>query len=285
MPIFLRSLPLSLGTLWHYIFLLPLVFVASVPFVLLALIPIVGLLVGPAIATFFTFAGYRCALAARGHGNEPSFGKLARASLFYGFLNTLVGAFFLFASIAIVVIAAKLGLRPTDPLAAEGISAWLPGVAIIGLLLLNSLFTCAIAVPMTVVAAAATPNRSDPGPFVGICQGLFSLSLVWFLWLAGIFFIGVGAIMTESVTFAVQHTVGNLPGRAPTAPAEIHLLPLVGAVAYLLWGGCWFYATAVLAWERMLDRRKVEEVETTVTTRMSAEDLRAWREARLPKDG
>lgn len=283
MPLFLRSLPLSLGTLWHYIFLLPLVVIASIPFALLALIPLVGLLVGPAIGTFFTFAGYRCALAARGRGNEPSFGKLVRASLFFGFLNTLVGAFFLFACIAVVLGAAKLGFRPSAAVATTGPMQWLPGASILVILLLNTLFTCAIAVPMTAVAAAATPGQRDPGPFVGFGQGMISLSVVWVLWVGGIFLFGLTAILTDSVAFAAQHSFSGLANRFPQAPATFPLVPFVLAVFYMLWGGCWFYATAVLAWERHIDRQAVPEVETASTVRMSAEDLRALRESRMQR--
>ncbi len=89
---------------------------------------------------------------------------------------------------------------------------------------------------MTVVAAAANPKKKRPRPFVGIGRECSSLALVWFLWLIRIFLIGVGAIMTESVTYVVQNTV-EVCRKGYVGAAEFHLLPLIAAVAYLLWGG------------------------------------------------
>lgn len=101
MPLFIRALPLSLGTLWHYVFLLPFVVIACIPFLMLTLIPLVGFLVSSGIGTFITFAGYRCALTAFGRGNEPSFTKLVMSSLSLGLLNTLAGLVILMISLGI----------------------------------------------------------------------------------------------------------------------------------------------------------------------------------------
>ena len=284
MPLFLRSLPLSLGTLWHYVFLLPLVIIFCTPFVLLTLIPLIGLIVAPAMGAFVTFAGYRCALTARGRGNEPALGKLVRASLFYGFMNTLVGAVFLLLSVGVVMVLAKLGIQPSLTMASSPDIPWVPGLAIIALFVLNTLFTCAIAVPMTAVAAAASPGRRDPGPFVGFGRGMVSLTLVWIAWFGGIFLFGFFDILSESVTFAMQNTMGNLRGKLSNDVPDFHLIPFIAAVTYLIWGSCWFYATAVLVWERHLSRQEAQKVETVAVERMTAEDLRALREARMQRN-
>ncbi len=126
LPLFLRSLPLSLGTLWHYIFLLPLVFIASLPFALLALIPIVGLIVGPAIATLLSpLLAIAAPLRRGGMATSPLSGSWCGQAC-STVSQHLVRAFFLFSCVAIVLLAAKLGIRPADQIADSGLTAWLP---------------------------------------------------------------------------------------------------------------------------------------------------------------
>jgi hypothetical protein len=62
----------------------------------------------------------------------------------------------------------------------------------------------------------------------------------------------------------------------------IRWVPLSGAIAFVLWGPCWFGATAVLAWDRTRQRHEAERVKTVEVARVSADDLRALREARMP---
>lgn len=110
MPLFIRALPLSLGTLWHYVFLLPFVVIVCVPFLMLTFLPLIGFMVSSAIGTFSTFAGYRCAITAFGSGNEPSFTKLVMSSLSLGFLNTLAGIVILLISLGVGTGLIRLGV-------------------------------------------------------------------------------------------------------------------------------------------------------------------------------
>ncbi len=103
MPLFLQSLPLSLKTLWRYLFLLPFLTALTIAVTLVAgFIPIVGLIVPGVMSVLCTLAGLRCALNARGDDSDLELGKLVRASFWYFVLGIGVGIIF-------AVLAAGLG--------------------------------------------------------------------------------------------------------------------------------------------------------------------------------
>lgn len=282
MPLFLRSLPLSLGALWHYVFLLPFVIIVCIPFMLLTFLPFVGFLVSSAIGTFITFAGYRCALAAYGRGNEPSFTKLVKSSLSLGFLNTLAGLVMLLISLGIGYGLLQIGVDATVDVPGFEDIPFAPGLTVAAFLILNSLYYCAMGVPMTAVAAAASSGARDPGPFFGFGAGLFSILAAWAVWLGGLLFLGFLWVVVDSASIGLQIAMSEILGDVPEEIEPINWVFLAMAVLYLLWGTCWVAATAVLAWDRVLQRETARRNVTIDLPKVSADDLRALREARMP---
>ena len=281
-PLFIRALPLSISTLWHYIFLFPLVLAVSLPFLLLTIIPLVGLPVTWGVITFIGFAGYRCALTAQGHGNEPSFIKLVMSSLTMGIIVALCAIFFLALSVAIGTGIGLLGIGEDVELPAGISLPFAAGLSGAIYLVLNSLFYFCMAVPMTAVAHAATPKGRDTDPFFGFGAGLFSLMAAWALWIVGMIYFRFFESLGEGFAYAIWLMLESLLDTGAEPPYLVDWAYFAAAVLYLLWGTCWFSATAVLAWDRTHQKRKLQKVETASVPRVSADELRALREARMP---
>lgn len=281
-PLFIRALPLSLGTLWHFVFLFPLVLAVSLPFLIVTIIPVISLPVVWAVMTFISFAGYRCALAAFGKGNEPSFIKLVKSSLIMGILVALSSLFMLALSAAIGTALGMVGIG-------EGFSAptgvdipYAAGVTGLIYMVLTSLFYICMAVPMTAVAHAATPRGRDADPFFGFGAGFFSLLIAWGLWFAGFVYLGFLQDLTETMAYWIALAVQQIIGIPVETPYAVDYVTMAIVVLYLMWGTCWYSAVAVLAWDRKISRSKRDKVEAATVPRVSAEDLRALREARMP---
>jgi len=68
-------------------------------------------------------------------------------------------------------------------------------------------------------------------------------------------------------------------------PQPINRVMFGISVLYLLWGTCWFSASAVLAWDRLLQSRAASRVEVVAVSKVSGDDLRALRESRMPGRG
>ncbi len=280
MPLFLRALPLSVTTLWHYVFVLPLVLIVAVPFTVLTLIPLAGWPVSMVIATFLGLAGYRSALAAHGRGNEPSLFRLARASISLGLINTLAATAIMIVAIGIGWVLIRFGFQ--DLIAVPVAVPFAGGLAAMSYLLLVSFYFCAMAVPMTAVAHAATTKGRDPDPFFGFGAGFGSLLVAWGAWYAGLFQLGFAATLLDSIASGLAIAVSEYTEVPLEEEVTIDWVPLVIAVLYFLWGTCWFCATAVLAWERRIARRGQVIEEVVQKQRINPDDLRALREARMP---
>jgi len=282
LPLFIRALPLSLGTLWHYVFLLPFVVIVCLPFLMLTFLPLVGFLVSSAIGTFITFAGYRCAITAFGRGNEPSFSKLVMSSLSLGFMNTLAGIVILMISLGVGAGLIWLGIGANVTVPGFEDIPFAPGLAVVFFLILNSLYYCAMAVPMTAVAAAASDGARDPGPFFGFGTGIISLLVTWIAWFGGLIFLGFLWVIVETADIGTEVLVAEVLGTVLEDPRPINWVMFAVSVLYMLWGTCWFSATAVLAWDRILQDQSSRRVEVTEVAKVSADDLRALRESRMP---
>lgn len=282
MPLFLRALPLSIGSLWHYVFLFPLVLIVSLPFLLLTIIPFAGLPVAWGVMTFIGFAGYRCALAASGHGNEPSFTRLVVFSLTRGMLVAFCSIFFLALSLAIGTGLGLLGIGENLSISVGFDVPFAAGLSLVFYLVLTTLFYFGMAVPMTAAAHASTPKGGDVDPFYGFGAGLFSLMTSWGLWLAGMVYFGFFDMLGEATTYSTYLMMANLVGVEGEPPQPLDWTFLAISVLYLLWGTCWFSATAVLAWDQRQARRLEEKAAAVAVPRVSADDLRALREARMP---
>lgn len=284
MPLLLRSLPLSFVTLWHYIFVLPIVIVFALPLSVLTLLPIFGIFISITIFTFFAVMGHRCALAALGKGNEPDVVKLVKASMFFGVINTLLGALIALVCISVVLLLMYFGVDgDIDVPWGDTAIPWVPSLAVIVFFVVNGLYNCAIAVPMAEAAHCATEGGRSADPMFGIGRGMFSLALIWMVWLFGIYNSGlIEFTIYEFLRILVEVT--GLPLRdGPTVLPERNIPWLIGAWLVLFWGTCWYYATAALAWEDEIQRREVERTRTVEVARVSADDLRRLRESRMQK--
>jgi hypothetical protein len=284
LPLLLRSLPLSFGTLWHYIFVLPIAILFALPLMVLTFIPLLGALISVTIFTFISVLGYRCALAAYGKGNEPAVDKLVKSSMFFGVINTVVGLLLAFLSAGVVIMLTKIGIDGDVAAPWGNAIPAVPSLAVIGFFLVNGLYNCAIAVPMATAAVEATPSGRSADPAFGIGRGMFSLALIWILWLVGIYYSGLIQFVIEQVTYLIYETIGQYITLTPIEVPQYNVLWLIASTLFLLWGTCWYYATAVIAWSDEVAARDANRVVTREVSRMSAEELRAWREARMQKN-
>lgn len=282
MPLILRALPLSLMTLWHYVFVLPLVVIASVPFLLLTLVPVVGVLVVLGIITFITFAGFRCALAAFGRSNEPDFMRLVKASLSWGAINMLASIVLMIVSAGIAFGLERVGISLPGGTPALFMVPYAGAMAAAIYSVLILLYTCASAVPMTAVAYAATSKGRDPDPFFGFGAGLFALVAVMVIWVSGFLFLGVLRTLLEALATGTMVLMAQLTQAPLVDPIEVEWIPLAIAGIYTLWGTCWFCATAVLAWDRKIKRKMDVAEEIAQAPKHNVDDLRALRESRMP---
>lgn len=285
MPLFLRSLPLSFGTLWHYVFVLPLVLLFATPLMVLTLLPLIGSLISVTIFTFFAVMGYRCALAAFGKGNEPAIEKLVKSSMFFGSINTVVAVVLVFLCVGAVMGLERIGVKGDMDAPWGDAIPMVPSLAVIAFLVVNGLYNCAIAVPMAAAAVEATPSGRSADPLFGIGRGMFSLALIWILWLVGIYYSGIIQFAIEQVTYLLYQTLGRFLDLKPIEMPQYNVPWLIASMLFLMWGTCWYYATAVIAWDDEVKSRKAERTKTREVSRMNADDLRALREARMQRTG
>jgi hypothetical protein len=286
LPLLVRALPLSFMTLWHYIFVLPVLLVMSIPFVFLSLIPVIGFVISTGLTAFYSIIIYRCALTAHGMGNEPDIVKLVKSSLALGFM-------YVFASLMILIVAVAVAFGLTWIGVGENAQVpgttnpfpWVPASAFLVYLVLLVLFQCAMAVPTAALAHAATNHGRDPGVIYGFGRGFFPVLIAWTVWVVAFFGLGFFVVMIESVATGIQTLLSGLVDIPEDDIKPIRIVPLVGAIAFFLWGPCWIGATAVLAWERTVARNEAERVKTVEVARVSPDDLRALRESRMPGKG
>lgn len=286
MPLILRALPLSVMTLWHYIFVLPVVLVMSIPFVTLSFIPVLGMVISTGLTAFYSIIIYRCALTAHGLGNEPDIVKLVKSSLALGFMYIFASLMILIVAVAFAIVLSWFGIGEdtvlpgtTNPI------PWVPASAFLLYLGLLVLFQCAMAVPTAALAHASTNHGRDPGVIYGFGRGFFSVLVAWVVWIVAYFGLGFFVVIVEAITTGIQLLFSGLVKIPEAEIKPIRIVPLVGSVAFLLWGPCWIGATAVLVWERTVARNEAERVKTVEVARVSADELRALREARMPGKG
>lgn len=283
MPLFIKSLPLSLKTFWRYLLLLPLLAIFAFLLSLLQFIPFIGLLIPGIVSTGLLIIGFRCALAANGHHKPLDTGTLLTVSVVFCILGIifdvlLSGAYWIFLK---GLQATGVELDPIGLLAGLlGFSIYWAGV-LLALLSPKALLGAALAVPMTAAAFAATPRGGDINYFFGIGSGMFSLLVVSIFWLfGGHIFTIVGEIWTTFglIAFTILDWWRgeplfdiDLPGRFDT----------ITSILIMTWASSWFFATAVLAWERKVDQQRAKLATMREANRPSTEDIRAMRQRRM----
>ncbi|MFM7335754.1 MAG: hypothetical protein ACKO2N_18775 [Tabrizicola sp.] len=255
----------------------------SIPFVFLSIIPVVGIVFSTGLTAFYTIIVYRCALTAYGVGNEPDIVKLVKSSLALGFMYVFASLMILIVAVALAFVLGWFGIGENASLpGTENPISWAPASAFLLYLVLLIGFQASMAVPTAALAHAATNHGRDPGVIYGFGQGFFSAVTAWAIWMVGFFMLGFFTVLVESITIGLQLMLSGFLKIGATEIQPIRWVPLIGAIAYVLWGPCWFGATAVLAWDRTRQRHEAERVKTVEVARVSADDLRALRESRMP---
>jgi hypothetical protein len=281
MPLFLQALPLSLKTFWRYLAVLPVLGVIAFLMLLASVIPIIGLVVPGTVYAYCILTGLRCALAARGHTTDPGFDYMLRAG-FQFFLLTFVAT----QVIGVLVLLLSLVI--------PGWLGWLEGLVdddprilmvaggAFGLYtLLMMLWSAALAVPMTAAVAGTNRRSWALNPIEGFGSGMLGLTLISLVWMVGGTFLSIfGEVTTMFVLLAETiHAVIN--NEDPKWDWSLSPFSLLGGTLYMTWASSWFFSAAVLYWERSTNRRAAEVREKIEASRVSADDLRALREARM----
>ncbi len=280
MPLFLQALPLSLKTFWRYLAILPILGVIACLLLLASFIPLVGLVVPGTVYAYCLMTGLRCALAARGHSTDPGFGHMLRAGVVFCLLT--IAATFVIESAAVLT-----------PLGLSHAFGWLQGLVdddprllafgggVFGLLVLFSmLWTAALAVPMT-YAVAGSSQRAGLNPFDGIGTGMIGLTLISIVWMIGGSFFSVFGEVATMVALLFETIRAVIAAEDPAWDWSISPLSLLGGTLWMAWASSWFFSAAVLYWEQSLARRTAKAKATAAETRVSSEDLRALRHARM----
>ena len=279
MSLFLRALPLSFQTYWRYLILLP--FLAIAAFVLSVIgsfIPFVSYLVPAAVSAYLVLMGLRCALVARGHYNRPSNKQLLFASFVYGILNIV--ATYLVTIITGVVMRRDMNvITESGPVIHD--NNLLPHIfGLVSIyLILTSVFASAIAVPMT-EAASAHPRGPDNGYFFGFGTGIFSLFVVMLVWAFGGQFLAFFGEVRTLFLMIITALNAALQGEDIPWKWNFGTAYLLGGTLFMAWASSWFFATAVLAWEKAGQRKKQDRKDAIEAQRISSDDLRALRKAR-----
>ncbi len=281
MPLFLLSLPLSFKTFWRYLLILPVLAVGAFVLSLAGFIPVVGFVIPGTVSALCVLVGLRCALAARGRWNAPDLGQLLRTSLVFCIVNMIATWLIVtVAALGFLEIAIVLDWLGMPKEAVNHALAWIGGGAILLTLILLSLYYSAIAVPMTGAAAACTERGGNADPVFGFGTGMVSLTLVALVWLCGGRFLAFfGEVW---VVFGMMATAIWAMANGEEVPWDfsLDLNSLMGSTLFMTWASSWFYATAVLAWERADERRRAALAAETQAKRVPVTDICALREAR-----
>lgn len=283
MPIFIQALPLSIKTFWRYLILLPFLAIAAFLLSLVQLVPIIGLIVPGTISAGLVIVGLRCGLAARGHFNPLDHGKLLRVSMIFCVINAIADIFLRGIHFAMgwVIVQANVEIDPIGLLQGLlGVSYYWAGV-LLALLSPTALVTAALAVPMTSAAVSATHRGPETPIFFGLGSGILSLMVVMTVWLfGGHFFAIFGEVWA---TFGLIATALWSWSQSESIPWELSLNPwsAFGSTMFMTWASSWFFATAVLAWERKIGQEKADETALREANQLSGEDLRTMRQKRM----
>lgn len=284
MPLFLQALPLSLKTFWRYLLVLPILGVIAFLLMLASVIPIVGIVVPGTVYAYCILTGLRCALMARGHDTDPGFGQMLLAGLVFCIFTILV-------TLVIQTFAVVL------PLGLSSAFGWLDGLTdsdprilplaggIFGVYtLFMMLWGAAIAVPMTAAVVGNARRTRGVDPFDGLGAGMAGLTIISLVWMiGGTWFSIFGEVAT--MFFLLAETIrAVIANEDPAWEWSLSPLSLLGGTLYMTWASSWFFSAAVLYWERLVERRKSVARATIEASRVSAEDLRALREARMRGD-
>lgn len=283
MLIILQALPLSFSTFWRYLLLLPFLAVFAFIISLASIIPIIGLIVPGTVSAGLTIIGLRCALAARGYANPIDTSKLLNVSVAFCLIIIAAGLFLEGIHWMMWMGLTQAGIE-INPL---GLVAGLFGVSyywsavLLALLSPTAWVTASLAVPMTAAAFSATPKGRVVPLAYGFGSGIVGLMIVMAVWLfAGHMFSFFGEIWTTFglIASALWAWYQNEP--VPWVLSTDPWTAFASTIS-MTWASSWFFATAVLSWERKVKRAAALQDAERVANHVSSEDIRALREQRM----
>ncbi|WP_019954691.1 hypothetical protein [Yoonia vestfoldensis] len=285
MFILVKALPLSLGTFWRYLILLPFLGIGMVFFSLFSIIPVVGLLVPGMISVWLMIVGLRCALAARGRAQPMSWGTVLTACFFFSIIFLCVGygvrlmrAGFLWA-----VTAAGIQIEPFGLFAGLlGASPYWSGF-LVAFLAPVAITSAAFAVPLTAAAASSGREGWDYKAFTGFGRGVIGLSIVMAVWMfSGHMFSFFGeVVMASGLVIATILALVN----GESLPFQTDLAPWTALRGTLImtWASSWYFATAVLTWEDHIAKTAASRVRQHDRLVSKPDEIRALRLSRMRK--
>jgi hypothetical protein len=137
------------------------------------------------------------------------------------------------------------------------------------------------------VAAVAGSGRNSSGlnPFDGIGTGMVGLTLISLVWMIGGSIFSIFGEVTTMFLLLAETIRAVIEGEDPAWDWSLSPLSLLGGTLCMTWASSWFFSAAVLSWEART-RRQTDRVRAAIAaTRVSPQDLRALREARMPDKG
>jgi hypothetical protein len=283
LPLFLQALPLSVQTFWRYLLLLPFLAIGAFVLFLTTFVPIIGLFVPGTISTGLVIIGLRCALSARGHGNELDAVRLLTVSVAFCLINIFVDLLVMAGNwiVAWGIDLAGIEIDPVGLLVGLlGLSYYWAGVLLV-LLSPTALASAALAVPMTAAAISATPRGGGTKLFYGLGAGFPGLMIVMAVWLFGGHVFSIfGEVWT---TFGLMASALWAWYQGDGLPWDISLDPwsAFASTLYMTWASSWFFATAVLTWERKVEFGRAERAARIEANRVSSDDIRDLRTRRM----
>lgn len=285
MPIFIQALPLSLATFWRYLIFLPVIAIGAIFLSLFSLLPIIGLLVPGMVGVWMTVMGLRCALAARGHVQPLDGGTLLTVCLFFSVIFAGVGMV-VNGVVWLIVSAMQLAGVELDPI---GLFVGLFGISpywtatLLAILAPMAIANAAFAVPLTAAAAATEAKGWDYKAFAGFGYGIIGLAIVSAIWLfSGHMYAIFGEIWAM---FGLVFVAFNALAAGEALPFATDLSPLsaLRSVLIMTWASSWYFATAVLTWERFAETRPINTATESVQKALTTNDIRALRQSRMGK--
>ncbi len=291
LPLFLQSIPLSLKTFWRYLLILPLLAIAALVVSLVGLFPIVGIFVPGTVSAGLVIMGLRCALRARGHGNELNGLQLLVVSVIFGMLNVAVGLAVPLGGWVVGTVLELAGVTEDPGALVVGLFVGLFGVSVywsgilLFVLLPQGIATAVMAVPMTAAAYSANSRSHGTRLFFGFGAGVPSLLVVTAVWLIGGHFFSIFGEVWTTLGLMVTALWAFVQGESLPWEITINRWSALGGTLFMTWASSWFFATAVLAWERKVESGKVQRQARIAERQGEAVDLRAMRARRMRGSG
>jgi hypothetical protein len=278
MPLLILSLPLSFQTFWRYLLIIPLLALFAIFFSLAAgLIPLLSMLVPGTISAFFVLTGLRCAMVAKGHMVAPTMSAMLRSSVMFCIINIMV--MYVVGIITIGLLAVFGGLQPSGGAGGFSSNTTWALVTMLVMALIYGIYGAMMAVPMT-AAVANSDERTDTALFFGLGTGAVSLTVIVVLWVMAGNALSFFGEVTTIFLLMISTLFSLMRGEGITDAWTGGTVSLLIRAIMMTWLSAWFYATAVLAWEKAKERQTAVQSKAMQTNRVSTDSLRALREER-----